>query len=31
MKGTSYSRKNKPNLEPFNHKDYYTYVFEELI
>lgn len=31
MKGTSYSRKNKPNLEPFNNKDYYTYLFEEFM
>jgi hypothetical protein len=30
MKGTSYSRKNKPNLEPFNNAIYYDYLFEEL-
>lgn len=29
MKGTSYARKNKPNLEPFNNKQSYAYLFEE--
>lgn len=31
MKGTSYSRKNKPNLEPYNNTDSYTYLFEEFM
>jgi hypothetical protein len=29
MKGTSYARKHKPNLEPFNNKHSYAYLFEE--
>lgn len=29
MKGTSYARKNKPNLESFNNKTQYVYLFEE--
>jgi hypothetical protein len=28
-KGTSYARKNKPNLESFNNKTQYVYLFEE--
>lgn len=29
MKGTSYARKNKPNLEAFNDRSQYAYLFEE--
>lgn len=29
MKGTSYARKNKPNLEAFNNVEQYLYLFEE--
>lgn len=29
MKGTSYARKNKPNLEEFNNRNQYAYLFEE--
>lgn len=31
MKGTSYARKNKPNLELYNNHNQYIYMFEEFI
>lgn len=31
LKGGSYARKNKPNLENYNNQTQYVYIFEELI